>query len=155
MGCYKIFAVLVIACLFIFSTTLGIAKGVPPGQAKKQGMSTQSAAASSTPPGWQRGKKTGWHGGKNPPGWSKWDKGKQTKWMDDRDQALHEISNVSAQYRISSSKRNEIDSAFNEAIAGGLLIKDAKDKLVGALKDETSRKALMIDTAQSVLELLK
>lgn len=151
----KIVVGLVVGCLLILGASLATAKGVPPGQAKKQGTVSQSAESTSTPPGWQHGKKTGWHGGKYPPGWSKWDKQKQTRWIGDRDQAIHEINNVSIQYRIAESKRNEIDSAFGQAIAGGLIINDAKDKLVQALKDENSRKALMIDTTQSVLNLLK
>lgn len=155
MGFYRISVALVIACLFIFSTTLGIAKGVPPGQAKKQGTAVQSSDTTSTPPGWQHGKKTGWHGGKYPPGWSKWDKQKQTIWIGDRDHSIDEINRVTILYKIPSPKRNEIADAFSQAIAGGLIINDAKDKLVHALNDEKSRKALMIDTTQSVLELLK
>lgn len=155
MGNYKVFAALVIACLFTFSTTLGIAKGVPPGQAKKQGTVSQSADSTSTPPGWQHGKKTGWHGGKYPPGWSKWDKKKQTQWIGDRDHAIDEIDRISITYKIPSPKRNEISDAFGQAIAGGLIINDAKDKLVGALKNGDSRKSLMIDTTQAVLDLLR
>jgi hypothetical protein len=150
-----------VAFLFILSGTLALAKhagGIPPGQAKKQGKHTYSheqAAPSSTPPGWQHGKKTGWHGGKYPPGWSKWDKKKQSQWVGDRDHAVYEIRHLSTIYKIPSPKQNEITNAFNQAIAGGLIVNDAKDKLVNALKDENSRKGLMIDTTQSVLELLK
>jgi hypothetical protein len=164
----KFAAVFALICVFAFTATLANAKNQgksqAPGQAKKQGettavqttqTTTTTTTAASTPPGWQHGKKTGWHGGKYPPGWSKWDKKTQTKWIDDRDRAIQEISGVSVQYGISRTKRREINQAFCEAIAGGLMINDAKNKLVGALKDENSRKNLMIDTTQSVLELLR
>jgi len=155
MSYYRISVALVVVCLLMFSATLAVAKGVPPGQAKKQGTVVQSSDTASTPPGWHHGKKTGWHGGKYPPGWSKWDKQKQTIWIGDRDHAFDEINRVTIVYKIPSPKRNEIADAFSEAIAGGLIINDAKDKLVGALKNEDSRKALMIDTTQSVLDLLR
>ena len=166
-----------VAFLFILSGTPALAKhggGGSPGKAKKekahavsQDQTTQStttistttstttSTTASTPPGWQHGKKTGWHGGKYPPGWSKWDKQKRSKWTGDRDHAIYEIRQVSVIYKIPTPKQNEITSAFNQAVAGGLIVNDAKNKLVNALRDENSRKGLMIDTSQSVLELLK
>jgi hypothetical protein len=140
--------------------------GVPPGQAKKQAAATDAHhgthhaeghrdAPAGAPPGWSHGKKTGWHGSPYPPGWSKWDKEKQHRWTGDRDAAHAEIDRLYERYRIPTPQRNEITDAFNQAIAGGLVINDAKNKLVGALEDEGARRNLMIDTTQSTLELLK
>ena len=155
MSYYRISVALVVVCLLMFSATLAVAKGVPPGQAKKQNATVQSSDTASTPPGWQHGKKTGWRGGKYPPGWLKWDKNKQTIWISDRDHAYDEIYRLGTIYKIPAPKQNEISQAFSEAVAGGLIINDAKDKLIGALKNEDSRKGLMIDTTQSVLDLLR
>jgi hypothetical protein len=150
------------------------ANQVPPGQAKKQAAaaeeyhgkhhgkghheayeSHETQAPAGTPPGWSHGKKTGWHGSKYPPGWSKWDEGKRKQWTGDRYRADEEIRVISNKYKIPHEKQNEITGAFNEAIAGGLVVNDAKNRLVNALENEASRKSLMIDTTQSVLELLK
>ncbi len=151
---------------------------VPPGQAKKAEAATHESqghedhhgdeahehkghehdaavTTTGTPPGWSHGKKTGWHGMPYPPGWAKWDKNKQNIWVTDRDRALDDIYVISTRYRIPQPKVNEITQAFGQAVAGGLIINDAKDKLVNALNNENSRKAMMIDTTQSVLELLK
>lgn len=138
---------------------------IPPGQAKKQGMVVEShheddgerktRASEETPPGWSRGKKTGWGGGAYPPGWSKWDKNRQIQWSSDRDRARGEIRIICDRYRISSAKRNEITNAFNQAIVGGLVINDATSRLTRALENEQSRRNIMIDTTQAVLELLR
>ncbi len=122
---------------------------------KEQHGTTYTSETKSTPPGWSRGKKTGWGGEKYPPGWSKWDEKKRTKWRTDRTEAITEIRYVCVRHRVSDEKRNEITEAFGEAIAGGLVINDARKKLVNALNDKRRRRELMIDTTQSVLELLK
>jgi hypothetical protein len=109
---------------------------------------------SGTPPGWSKGKKTGWGGGKYPPGWSKWDEKKKQKWVSDRDEAQSEINIVCARYRIDEQKRNEISEAFDQAIVGGKVIYDAKDKLVTALKNGTSRKKIVADTFEAVHDIL-
>lgn len=132
---------------------------VPPGQAKKQGSAavthgSHEAAPEEAPPGWSRGEKTGWHGSKYPPGWSKWDKRKRKRWNDDRDSADRDIREISIKYGIPREKQDEITEAFGQAIAGGLIINDAKNKLVKAIQDEKSRRDLMINTTQSILDLL-
>lgn len=109
----------------------------------------------STPPGWSEGKKVGWHGSKYPPGWTKWEKNKKAKWIQDRDGAVIIISQTAASYKIPRAKQNEILSAFEEAVVGGVVINNAKDRLVSAMKDENQRKNMMLDTTQTVLELLK
>lgn len=143
---------------------------VPPGQAKKAAASQQPVeyqvenqhkhshgeeATSGTPPGWSHGKKTGWHGSPYPPGWSKWNDKKRKQWSSDREHSLDDIHGIAIKYGIPATKSDEISRAFSQAIAGGLMINDAKDKLVSALNNPDSRKRLMINTTQSVLELLK
>jgi hypothetical protein len=121
----------------------------------KQSSSHTTETTSTTPPGWSKGKKTGWAGGKYPPGWSKWDGKKRDRWVSDRDGAIHEIGDLCDVYKIPIQKKNEISAAFDEAIVGGLMIDDARKRLVSGLKDEDERRALMVDTTKSVLDLLK
>lgn len=109
---------------------------------------------SGTPPGWSRGKKTGWAGGQFPPGWSKWDEKKKEKWVSDRDQAQYEINRITVRYNITEKKRNEISEAFDQAIVGGKVIADSKDKLVSALKNSTSRKKIVADTFEAIHDIL-
>lgn len=150
----KVFIVLSIVTLVIaFMQSDTLAKSDKAKKAKHG--TTYTSETESTPPGWSKGKKTGWGSGKYPPGWSKWDKKKRTKWSNDRDEAVTDIRHVCTTYSITQIKRNEITEAFSEAIAGGLIINDARKKLVTALKDKERRRELMIDTTQSVLELLK
>lgn len=150
----KVFVVLGIAALMIaFMQLDSLAKS---NKAKKGNHGTiYTSETKSTPPGWSKGKKTGWGGGKYPPGWSKWDEKKRAKWRYDRTEAVTEIRHVCVMHKVSDKKRNEITEAFDEAIAGGLVINDARRKLVNALNDKKRRRGLMIDTTQSVLELLK
>ncbi len=110
---------------------------------------------SETPAGWSRGKKTGWQGGSYPPGWSKWNKKKQKRWVEDRDRACADIYGIAGSYNISTEKQKEINDAFNQAIAGGAAINESAQKLSAALRDEKSRRGLMVDTTQSVLDLLR
>ena len=131
------------------------------GKSKDKGTSMEtsshgtSSSQSSTPPGWSKGRKTGWGDGKQPPGWSKWGEKKKNRWRSDRTGALTDIDGVCVRYRIEERKRNQISQAFDEAIAGGLLINEARKKLVAALQNADERRALMIDTTTSVLNLLK
>ncbi|MBN1282349.1 MAG: hypothetical protein JXA24_01070 [Proteobacteria bacterium] len=126
------------------------------GKDKSGSVSAHSGqGAESTPPGWSRGKKTGWGDGKYPPGWSKWKEGRKAKWRGDRIAALDEIDSVCQRYRIREDRRSQIRQGFDEAIAGGLIIDDARKKLVSGLADSKQRKEFMVDTAQSVLEFLK
>lgn len=159
MNYFRISVAMAVACIFVFALPLEAKSDKSSKkQANKQVQTVQTQqtqSTTSTPPGWEHGKKTGWHGGKYPPGWTKWDKKKQDKWVYDRDHAYNEIYRVTTLYKIPDPKRNEITEAFGQAIAGGLVINDAKDKLVGALERPESRKALMIDTTQSVLDLLR
>ena len=150
---------------FVFSITLLITLSLAfsvqakNNKANKEKTGNQATYAStsqeSTPPGWSKGKKTGWRGSKYPPGWSKWNKNKKDKWVKDRDNAVEEIEVVFVEYQIPERKGNEILNAFEQAIIGGTMVYDAGNRLVTALKDEKQRKNLMIDTTQSVLELMK
>lgn len=116
---------------------------------------TVESSEKSTPPGWSKGKKTGWHGSKYPPGWTKWDTNKQKKWTEERDGAADAVTETASRFNIPEAKQNEILNAFEQAIVGGVIINDAKDKLVEALQDENRRKNLLVDTSQRILELLK
>jgi len=154
------FAILAVACvLFMTAQAAYAGKGRGKGKGKKTSVESSSHGGSSsdlsTPPGWSKGKKTGWGDGKYPPGWSKWDEKKKGKWKGDRTEALTEIDGVCVRHRLRAQKRNEISQAFDEAIAGGLIINESRKKLVRALNDPNERKALMIDTTKSVLDLLK
>ena len=149
-----------VVCITMMAASSIHAKGGS-GKDKGKGSSVQSSSheggssQSSTPPGWSRGKKTGWGDGKYPPGWSKWGKNKKNRWRSDRAGALTDIDGVCVRYRIEERKRNQISQAFDEAIAGGLIINEARKKLVAALQNADERRALMIDTTKSVLDLLK
>ena len=128
----------------------------PVAYAKKGGgKGSYKKAETGTPPGWSRGKKTGWAGGKYPPGWSKWDKKKKDKWVYDRDEAQSEINRVCIRYRIETPKRNQISEAFDEAIVGGKQIDEARKKLVGALMNTTDRKKIVADTFEAVSNILR
>lgn len=116
---------------------------------------SEEAASSSTPPGWSRGRKTGWGGGSYPPGWSKWDKKEQERWVSDRKDSEQEINDVLVRYEVQEFKRNEIIGAFDQAIVGGAAINESRKKLVDALKDGKARRGLMVDTTQQVLDLLR
>jgi hypothetical protein len=145
--------VIAAAVALVICQSASHAKDKGTGHSKHE--TSYTTGTTSTPPGWSKGQKTGWHGEKYPPGWTKWDEKKRTKWRTDRDEAVTEIGHVCVRYRVPETKRNEITEAFNEAIAGGLVVNDARNKLVTALENKEHRKELMIDTSQSVLELLK
>jgi hypothetical protein len=108
-----------------------------------------------TPPGWEKGQKKGWGEGQTPPGWNKMDQNQQNQWRKDRQNAHTEIQEVTIRYNISKQKRNEILAAFDDAIAGGMIINDAKGRLVSALNNKKQRRNLMVDTTQAVAELLR
>lgn len=154
---------IIIACVFMMSVaTLAEAKkgggnrNAKTEKVKKKDVTQKSSTSSSSRPhGWSQGKKTGWQGSSYPPGWSKWDKKKKDKWTTDRNESEHEINTWLIRYRIEEAKRTEILSAYDQAIVGGLAINDARKTMVGALKDEKTRRGLMIDTAKSVLDLLR
>jgi hypothetical protein len=151
-------ATLVVLALVAVSLTLesGAFAGKGKGKAKghdKKAYTTESQA-SSTPPGWSKGRKTGWGGGQFPPGWSKWDEKKKEKWVYDRDEAQSEIDRICVRYNIEEQKRNEISEAFDQAIVGGTVIADSKDKLVSALKNGTSRKKIVADTFEAIHDIL-
>ncbi len=137
-------------------------QGMPPGQAKKHHTNFEHGQghhdahlASTTPPGWSHGKKTGWRGMPYPPGWSKWNSEQQTAWETNRNHALDEIAALANNYKIPTANVDAITQAFGQAVAGGIVINDARKKLVNALQDEGERKKLLINTSQNVLELLK
>ncbi len=139
---------------------VGVAAALPAASfAKERGKDVQTqsgeATSSSTPPGWSQGRKTGWRGGSYPPGWSKWDNKKQKRWIADRDDSQREINEVLVRYEVQEFKRKEIIGAFDQAIVGGAAINESRKKLIDALKDEKTRRGLMIDTTQQVLELLR
>lgn len=149
MKTFKIISLIVCTAL-LCSLALEPAAFAKKGGAKK----SYEKHESGTPPGWSRGKKTGWGGGKYPPGWSKWDEKKKQKWVYDRDEAQSEINGVCVRYRIDEQKRNQISEAFDQAIVGGMVIADSKDKLVSALKNGTSRKKIVADTFEAVHDIL-
>jgi len=144
------------AAVVILALSLTLASSADAGKDKghsKKSYTTESHATS-TPPGWSRGKKTGWAGGQFPPGWSKWDDKKREKWVYDRDQAQSEISRICVRYEIDERKRNEISEAFDQAIVGGKVIADSKDRLVSAIKNSTSRKKIVADTFEAIHDIL-
>ena len=70
MSFVKTLAIVMTASAFLLAPSVADAKGPRGGKGMK-------AAKWSTPPGWSRGKKTGWRGASKPPGWSK---GRKTGW---------------------------------------------------------------------------
>lgn len=116
---------------------------------------TKESKDSKTPPGWSKGKKVGWHNKGYPPGWSKWEKSKQDKWVADRDLAHAEVERYIVKYGVPEKNGDEIQQAIENVIASGMVINDAKNKIVDAMKDEKKRKLLMIDTMQTALEFMK
>jgi len=154
-----VIAIFVLVLLTMSGLSGGLAKGKEgkgsKGKGKEKQKTSQTTEAKSTPPGWSKGRKTGWQGGRYPPGWSKWNERKRAKWQTDRREAVSEVESVSDRYDISEKKQSEVIQAFDEAITGGKMIGEARTKLIGALKDKEQRKTLMIDTAQSVLDLLR
>jgi len=122
---------------------------------KKKDVTQKSSADSSKPHGWSQGKKKGWQGSSYPPGWSKWDKKKQEKWAYERNSSEEEINAKLISYNVDVTKRTEILKAYDQAIVGGVAINEARKTMVTALKDEKTRRGLMIDTTQSVLDLLR
>ncbi|MFA4973253.1 MAG: hypothetical protein WC683_11615 [bacterium] len=149
---------LAFALIMSFAASSALAKNDKSKSKSKSEKSLSHGSAksdSSTPPGWSKGQKTGWGEGKYPPGWSKWDDGKKTKWRSDRTLALDDIDGVCRKHGIGEEERSKIRQGFDEAIAGGLIIDDARKKLVSGLADEKQRRIFMVDTTQSVLEYLK
>lgn len=110
---------------------------------------------SSTPYGWSQGRKTGWRGGSYPPGWSKWDKKKQEEWRTYRVRSIEDIDTVLVRYQFPERQSSQIIGAFDQAIAGGMAIDDARRRLISGLKDSTTRRGLMIDAGKQALELLR
>jgi hypothetical protein len=121
---------------------------------KKAKVSQTRYTQSKTPPGWNRGKKTGWRGGKYPPGWSKWNDKKQIKWSTDRETAHTYITRTLVSYNIPSTTQNQIRNSFDDAILGGLLVNEARKKLISGLKDPTQRKLFMLNATKNVLDYL-
>lgn len=116
---------------------------------------TKTKVKSSTPPGWSRGRKVGWRGKDYPPGWSKWNEEERTEWMHERDEAVRIIDNEMHHYHFTTHQSYEVIGAFDNAVAGGMAINDARKKLISGIKDSSTRKNLMIDGAQTALELLR
>lgn len=115
---------------------------------------TTTKGKKDTPPGWDQGKKTGWNGGSVPPGWQKWDEKTRTKWQNDRVAAANEILAAANTYRFPQTARSQILDGFSQAIVGGVMINDAKDKIIGAMKDDTQRKLLMLNSLQTTIQIL-
>ncbi len=149
MKTFKIVSLIACAVL-VCSLALEHAAFAKKGGAKKSYQKSESG----TPPGWSKGRKTGWGGGKYPPGWSKWDEKKKQKWVSNRDEAQVEINRICVRYRIDEKKRNEISEAFDQAIVGGKVIANSKDRLVSALKNGTSRKKIVADTFEAIHDIL-
>lgn len=121
----------------------------------KKNQSSYQKTSGNTPHGWSRGKKTGWAGGKYPPGWSKWSDKQKNKWESDRNHAQYEISQVCVRYRLNDRTRNQIAEAFDEAIVGGKTIADSSKKLVDAIENEKDRKKIVADTMETVANILR
>jgi len=122
---------------------------------KKDVKGTSSRTSSSRPYGWSQGKKRGWQGSSYPPGWTKWEKKKRERWTTERDSSEDEINRVLINYHIEEYKRTEILRAYDQAVVGGLAVDQARRTMVRALKDEKTRRGLLIDTAKSVLDLFR
>lgn len=122
---------------------------------KKQKGKGSGKGSKSTPYGWSQGKKKGWQGSSYPPGWTKWDEKKKEKWSAERNESEDDINAKLISYNIDVTKRTEILKAYDQAIVGGLAINDASKTMITALRDAKTRRGLMIDTTQSVLDLLR
>jgi len=152
-------ATLVVMAIVTLSLTLESGAFAGKGNSKAKGHDKKTYTAdthtSSTPPGWSRGRKTGWAGGKYPPGWSKWDEKKKDKWMYDRYEAQTEIERICVRYRIAEPKRNQISEAFDQAIVGGKIIDESRKKLISAIENSKDRKRIVADTFEAVSEILR
>lgn len=154
---------IIVACVFLMSLSAMVEakKGGGKGkekthEVKKKDVTRGSQGTSSSRPhGWSQGKKKGWQGSSYPPGWTKWDKKKKDKWAVERNSSETEINTMLVRYKIEERKRHEILGAYDRAIVGGLAINEARKTMVDALKDGKTRRGLMIDTTQSVLDLLR
>lgn len=159
----KIITGLIVCAMVLCVATIVDAKKGGNGQGKekvekvkKKDVTHESTATtSSRPHGWSQGKKKGWQGSSYPPGWTKWDKNKQERWTVERNSSEDEINETLINYHITEYKRTEILRAYDQAIVGGLAINDARKTMISAIKDEKTRRGLMIDTAQSVMDLLR
>lgn len=158
------FLVVLLVGIALLASTEAFAKGGK-GQGKSQSKvkvknksktTVQTSSTSgSRPPGWDRGKKTGWRGGKYPPGWSKWKEKEQIKWTADRDSAHIEIRRIMNTYNIASRTQDQIRNGFDDAILGGIGVVSGVTRLVSGLKDPNQRKLFMLNSTQNVLEFLK
>lgn len=153
---------IIVACVFLMSVSAMVEakKGGGKGKekthnVKKKDVTQKSSSTSSRPHGWSQGKKKGWQGSSYPPGWTKWDKKKKDKWSAERNSSEDEINARLIRYQVDVTKRTEILKAYDQAILSGLAINDARKTMVDALKDGKTRRGLMIDTTQSVLDLLR
>ncbi|MFH1654677.1 MAG: hypothetical protein ABIE74_11605 [Pseudomonadota bacterium] len=147
--------ILAVVLCILFLASDSFAKKGEKGKPQKSNQSYSKQESTSTPPGWSKGKKTGWGNKGYPPGYSKWNKEKKSKWDKNRVEAHDDIDGYLVRYRFNVKQRDEIQEAFEEAIVGGILINDAKDKIVDAMQDPNKRKRLMINTMQTALELMK
>jgi hypothetical protein len=143
-----------IAIAFVFAFGHSAFAGKGNGKSKQSHGSYQKTS-DSVPPGWSKGKKTGWAGGKYPPGWSKWNDKQKDTWVYDRDHAQSEIDRICKQYRIQDRTRNKIAEAFDEAIVGGKAISDSSKKLIDAIENEKDRKKIVADTMETVADILR
>lgn len=121
----------------------------------KHGKHRSEVKTTGVPYGWSRGRKTGWRGGSVPPGWQKWDNDRRDDWRRDRVESLQNIDGYLIRYKFPEPQSEQIVSAFDRAIAGGMAINEARKKIVDGLKDGDSRRNLMIDAAQTSLDLLR
>lgn len=108
----------------------------------------------STPPGWDKGNKTGWQGGSVPPGWQNWDDKTRATWQAQRIAATNEIMTKALDYKFPTTAKSQMLDAFSQAILGGTMINDAKNKIISAMKDEDQRKLLMLNTMQTTLQII-
>ena len=58
-------------------------------------------------------------------------------------------------YKFPEPQSAQIVGAFDQAIAGGMAIDDARRRIVDGLKDGDMRRNFMIDAAQASLDLLR
>ena len=107
------------------------------------------------PYGWSRGRKTGWRGGSYPPGWSKWNGDKREEWKEDRVESVQRIDTYLVRYEFPERQSEQVVGSFDQAIAGGMAINEASRKIISGLKDGDMRRNLMIDAAQTSLDLLR
>lgn len=103
----------------------------------------KSHAEKSTPPGWDKGKKTGWRD-EYPPGWDKKSNEEKAKWNTDLESARQDVAKACEEKKMKDEEKTQMQEALERIARKGKAIETAKEETVGA-----------IQKAKSAFEVLK